>query len=373
MSMISSELLYKAARPAESVTPGHPDKMCDQMADTLVDMVLPGGPQCRMAAEVTGGHKKVFVTGECQTVIPMDQFQEQAAAALRRVYGEVTHNPLDDVIMHMVVQSPDIAVGVDPGGAGDQGVMVGYATDETPEMLPKPFALARAITHELYRRALAGDPAWMEPDGKSLVVLKGDVVTSLTIAIQHAANVSQDEIRTWLIDNVILPKLGYVPEHFVLNGTGIFCIGGFEADAGTTGRKLVVDAYGPEVPIGGGAYSGKDPTKVDRSAAYMARYVAKNIVVHGVAGAHRAMVQISYAIGKPEPTGLLAVTDTGAEVSDWVRDHFDLRPRAIIESLNLWQPRWRQVCIGGHYGKDHRVMSAEEAAIWTWEQVRTDL
>lgn len=368
--MIPRELLNVIERSAESVTPGHPDKICDQIADGFVDLVLPQGKGCRMAAEVTGGHGKVFITGELKSLITFFDFKQRAELKVRQIYFDIAKQELGGVDLNMVAQSPDIAQGVDNGGAGDQGVMIGFATNETPEMLPLPFLLSRKVTNKLYQLALSGEVPWMKTDGKSVVVMRGDEVISLVIAIQHAESVSREQMEKDLNDSVILPIFGKRPNRVVINGTGKFVQGGFEADAGTTGRKLIIDNYGPELPIGGGAYSGKDPTKVDRSAAYMARYIAKNIVAHQIGGANRALVQLAYCIGVAEPEGVLAVTDTGKDVSAWVREHFNMRPRAIIEKLDLWRPIYQQVGAAGHYGIDHaNPKNSELLKIWTWEQV----
>ncbi|PIZ98327.1 MAG: methionine adenosyltransferase [Candidatus Komeilibacteria bacterium CG_4_10_14_0_2_um_filter_37_10] len=361
-------------RSAESVTPGHPDKICDQIADSLVDLAIQRDKyhSHRMAAEVTGGHGRIFITGECKVPGSVASFQSRVGPLVRKVYKEITHDDIDSITLHMAKQSPNIAQGVDPGGAGDQGVMIGFATTETPEMMPLPFMLARKLSSLLYQVAQSGKVHWMHTDGKTEVVMKNNQVETLVIAIQHKKGVTKEEMTHDLYSHVIEPTLGYMPKNFVLNGGGEFHIGGFAADAGTTGRKLVIDNYGPEIPIGGGAYSGKDPTKVDRSAAYMARFIAKNIVAHHVSGAKEALVHLAYAIMKEEPMGLIAITDKGVDVSPWVREHFDLRPKAIIETLNLWRPIYRTVNVGGHYGVDH-VAHPGLLHIWTWEAIRTDL
>ncbi|NQT49727.1 methionine adenosyltransferase [Candidatus Kuenenbacteria bacterium] len=370
----SNEIMATLHRSAESVTPGHPDKICDQLADTLVDLALAQGSNCRMAAEVTGGHNELFITGEAKVKQDLDEFKKESVDDIHRVYHEITGSELATVIFNLVMQSPEIAQGVDTGGAGDQGVMIGYATDENPEMVPQPFLLARRLTDEMFRLQQTRGLPWIKSDGKSEIVMCGDKVIALVIGIQHAEDVSQEQIKADLLERVINPIIGYLPDHHVINGTGKFVLGGFDADSGTTGRKLIVDNYGPEIPIGGGAYSGKDPTKVDRSAAYMARYIAKNIVAHGIERAHRALVQIAYVIGVAEPVGLIAVTETGTDVSGWVRENFDLRPRAIFERLNLWRPIYRTVNVGGHYGVDHtNPANADKLDIWTWEQIDLSL
>jgi S-adenosylmethionine synthetase len=374
LNSLSRERLDMLMRSAESVTPGHPDKICDQVADGLVDEVMRDGKDARMAAEVTGGHGSLFITGEGRSHHQMAEFEARATQIANLVYEEVAGDTLDQVIYHLVQQCPEISQGVDPGGAGDQGCMIGFATDETPEMLPLPFAYARRLTNAMYKAAMDHSIPWMGTDGKSVVVMQGQHVKHVTIAILHNPDVTDEQIKRDLMQKIIVPQIGELPVDVTLtiNGAGRWTIGGFAADAGTTGRKLIVDNYGPEVSIGGGAYSGKDPTKVDRSAAYMARYIAKNIVAHKIGGASRAFVQLAYTIGVPDPNALVAlayndVSGSVEDVSAWVRRSFDLRPRAIIEQLNLIRPIYRQVNVGGHYGhtSDHDV--------WTWEAINSSL
>ncbi|MFZ2193757.1 MAG: methionine adenosyltransferase domain-containing protein [Candidatus Moraniibacteriota bacterium] len=375
--------LKKMERSAESVTPGHPDKICDRMADMFVDEcmkanldVAPNKMVGRMAAEVTGGHGEVYVTGECriagaETQEDLQTFIGGCEKNIKAIYKEITGCQLNHVRLNMVPQSADIAAGVDIGGAGDQGVMIGYATNETPEMLPRPFLLARKITKALYAEAMNNPDTWMQTDGKSVVIMRNGTVASVVVAIQHKNGNDKEAMTEDLLKRIVMPVLGYAPTRFVVNGAGIFCIGGFEADAGTTGRKLIIDNYGPELQIGGGAYSGKDATKVDRSAAYMARYIAKNAVAHGIGGSEKVTVQFAYAIGIEQPEAIIAINQKGVDISGWVRHNFDLSPRGIIERLNLWRPIYQEVCTGGHYGLNHEA--SDKLDVWTWEDIDPSL
>lgn len=259
------------------------------------------------------------------------------------------------VLNYIGQQSPDIARGVDPGGAGDQGIMVGYATSETPEMLPQEYVLARELCWRLKSCREQGVIPWLRPDGKSQVTLVDGRVQSIILAAHHDKAVSIDEVRRVLLQQVVEPVVGSAIPHVVINGTGAFTIGGPHADAGVVGRKIVVDAYGPRVPVGGGAYSGKDPSKVDRSAAYMARHIAKTVVAHQVANATACCVALAYGIGQHQPEMVKAITDTGCDVSSWVKTHFrDLSPGGIIEYLGLRRPEgWSYLATAafGHYGR----------------------
>lgn len=346
---------------AEHVTDGHPDKVCDQMADTIVTAALQQDPMSRVAMEVTGGHGKVWVTGEMTTGAQLDVQQ-----LLHDTYRAIGHTDQVEVWTNIVRQSLNIAQGVDTGGAGDQGIMTGYAVNETPELMPHDWVLSRDLCLRLKVARMSGLLAYLRPDGKSQVTLNNGTVVHVTIACHHSADVALDKLREDVLREVVLPLVPDIdPRHVVINGTGKFVQGGFEADAGTTGRKLVVDNYGPNVEIGGGCYSGKDPSKVDRSAAHFCRMVAKSIVGSGMA--NEALVKVGYAIGVAEPTIVSVQTNhdgkADAAIVEKVYHTFDFRPRAIIERLGLrnmnngWT--YRDAAAFGHYGRD----------MFPWEQV----
>lgn len=252
--------------------------------------------------------------------------------------------------MNIVQQSPDIAHGVDVGGAGDQGIMYGYAVCETKEFLPKGVVLAHKLASGLERLRVEEKVSWLRPDGKSQVTFQGGKIKNILISCQHREDVSQKEIRRVLIEKLIKPLIGNLRGvEIFINPTGKFIQGGFFADTGLTGRKIMVDTYCGLAPHGGGCFSGKDPSKVDRSAAYMARFAAKNIVAWGVA--KECLVSVSYAIGKSEPLMVSAIDEKGRDISKIVRKKFDFRPRAIIERLDLLRPIYRQTAAYGHFGK----------------------
>ncbi|KAA0205914.1 methionine adenosyltransferase [Candidatus Uhrbacteria bacterium] len=330
----------------ESVTSGHPDKVCDQISDAILDACLAQDPTSRVAVECFGGHGLLVIGGEVSTKAEID-----AETIARAVYRDIGY---DDsalrVQVYLVRQSPDIAQGVDTGGAGDQGIMYGYATDETPELLPVALVEAHRLAREL-ERLRNTDPAyaWLRPDGKTQVTIREGRVTDVLISTQHDAAVSQDAIRGALVP-LLRPfeRDGSAPV-FHVNPTGIFVQGGFEADTGLTGRKLMVDTYGGLAPHGGGAFSGKDATKVDRSAAYQARQAAKWLVAGG--HARQALVSVAYAIGRAEPLMLEAIDEASRSHADLVKREFDFRPAAIIERLGLRRPIFRQTAAYGHFGK----------------------
>ena len=333
-------------KTVESVTEGHPDKVCDQVADAVLDEFLRRDPKSRVAVEAFGSHGVLIVGGEVTTEAEVDI--ERVA---RNVYVQIGYGEDIDVLVHVDKQSSDIAMGVDSGGAGDQGIMYGYATTETPEMLPRPVVLAHALTRHLadLRRH---DPlfSWLRPDGKVQITMDGNKVISVLVSVQHDADISQPEIRALLTESLITPLVGDAETLEVLvNPTGRFVVGGFAADTGLTGRKLMVDTYGGLLPHGGGSFSGKDPTKVDRSAAYMARYAAKNLVAGGYA--KNVLVSVAYAIGKAEPLMLEAKSGDGKDLSAVLKKNFDFRPAAIIERLDLRRPIYRQTAIYGHFGR----------------------
>jgi S-adenosylmethionine synthetase len=338
----------------ESVTSGHPDKVCDQMSDAILDAALKGDPMSRVAIETFGSHGTLMIGGEIKTNAKIDMKK----IALK-VYKEIGYKEELKVKMAVAKQSNDIAMGVDTGGAGDQGIMYGYATDETKEMLPLGVVLAHGLARNLEKLRTEKKHTWLRPDGKTQVtIVDGKVVTALC-STQHAEKAKQEDIRTALIKDLFKPTLG---KHWnndieiLVNPTGRFVQGGFEADAGLTGRKIMVDTYGGLMPHGGGAFSGKDATKVDRSAAYMCRFVAKNLVANGYA--KKALVTVAYAIGRVEPVMVEAFDMEGGakgkDLTEVVNKHFDFRPAAIIERLELRKPIFRATAAYGHFGVEGR-------------------
>lgn len=328
----------------ESVTSGHPDKVCDQISDAILDEALAQDPHSRTAIEAVGSHGALLIAGEIKTNAQVD-FEKIA----RKVYTDIGYEDNLEIAVRVAQQSSDIAQGVDTGGAGDQGIMYGYATNETKEFLPLGVVYAHALARKLEELRRNSTLPWLRPDGKTQVTLKnGKVVTALT-STQHAEDVSQEKIRTDLIEHLFKPVLGDTSTIEVLvNPTGRFVQGGFDADAGLTGRKIMVDTYGGLLPHGGGCFSGKDASKVDRSAAYMARFAAKNLVANGYA--QKALVSVAYAIGRVEPVMVEAFDDTGKDLSGVVTKQFDFRPQAIVERLGLTRPIFRQTAAYGHFG-----------------------
>jgi len=352
---------------SESVTEGHPDKIADQISDAVLDAILAQDRKGRVACETLLTTGLVVVAGEITTDCYVD-----VPALVREVVKDIGYVSSDHgfdchtcgVITAIDKQSPDIALGVDKEGAGDQGLMFGYACRETEELMPLPIMLCHRLVERLSQVRRAGTLDYLRPDGKSQVSVRyrdGQPVAVETIVVstQHADTVGQDQIRNDIIQHVILPVVPPAlldPNKVVyhINPTGRFVTGGPMGDTGVTGRKIIVDTYGGSCPHGGGAFSGKDPTKVDRSGAYMARHVAKNIVAAGLAD--RAQVQVAYAIGVPEPVSIMVKTDgTGAipehQLEEIVRRQFDFRPRAIIEYLNLRRPIYRKTAAFGHFGR----------------------
>ncbi len=328
----------------ESVTSGHPDKVCDQISDAILDACLAQDPTSRVAVESFGSHGTLMLGGEVKTQASIDP-----EAIARQVYKDIGYTDELKVLNTIQAQSPDIAQGVDTGGAGDQGIMYGFATDETPEYLPLGVVLSHALARRLEKLRRDKTLLWLRPDGKTQVTIDGaKVITALT-STQHAEDVSQEDIRAGLIEHLFTPILGDVSGiEILVNPTGKFVLGGFTADAGLTGRKIMVDTYGGLMPHGGGAFSGKDSTKVDRSAAYMCRFAAKNLVANG--HAKKALVSVAYAIGRVEPVMIEAFDDTGRNLTDIVTKNFDFRPRAIIERLGLTRPIFRETAAYGHFG-----------------------
>lgn len=332
----------------ESVTSGHPDKVCDQISDAILDECLRQDPKSRVAVETFGSHGKLMIGGEVTTNAKVDY-----EAIARKVYADIGYDEPLDVLVHIAEQSGNIAQGVDTGGAGDQGIMYGYATDETKEMLPLGVVLSHALARRLEELRTTGVLPWLKPDGKTQVTIRdGKVITALT-STQHAEEVSQEEIRKGLIEHLFTPIIPNAKDiEILVNPTGVFVLGGFAADAGLTGRKIMVDTYGGLIPHGGGAFSGKDPTKVDRSAAYMCRFAAKNLVANGYA--KKALVTVAYAIGRVEPVMVEAFSEDGKNLSDIVAKHYDFRPLAIIERLGLRRPLYKETAAYGHFGVSGR-------------------
>jgi S-adenosylmethionine synthetase len=329
-------------RTAESVTIGHPDKVCDQIVDAVLDEHLKQDPQARVALEALGAHGKLIISGEVTTSAEVD-----VPAVARNVYADIGYKDPIEIETLIVKQSPDIAAGVDTGGAGDQGIMVGYATSETPEMLPKPLALARKLVKQLEGLRRGGN---LGPDGKTQITMYGDEIKTVLVSTQHSPNLSKQSVEEAVVENVIKPIIADLKGvRILVNPTGRFVIGGFAADSGVSGRKLIVDNYGPDIPIGGGSYAGKDPTKVDRSAAYMTRYLAKYLVKKYAL--KEALVKVAYAIGVREPL-MIEVERTGKdkELAEELRKGFDLTPRGIIDFLKLRQPIYLKTTRSGNFG-----------------------
>ena len=352
---------------SESVTEGHPDKIADQISDAILDKVLEQEPHGRVACETLVTTGLVIIAGEITTKGYVD-FPAVAREVIRDVGYTRAKYGFDcetcGVISTIDRQSPDIAQGVDTGGAGDQGLMFGYACSETPQLMPMPIVLAHQLVKRLAECRKQGIIDWLRPDGKSQVTVEyeGDKpvrVDAVVIAAQHSSSVTNDEIAETIQEKVIKPV---IPEEllgrdtkFHINPTGRFVTGGPQGDCGVTGRKIIVDTYGGVGSHGGGAFSGKDPSKVDRSASYMARYIAKNCVAAGLA--ERMEIQLAYAIGVAEPVSLL-VDSFGTErlneevMEELIRAHFPLTPKQIIDSLNLRQPIFRKTATYGHFGRE---------------------
>ncbi len=345
----------------ESVTAGHPDKVCDQISDAILDACLKEDPKSRVAVETFGGHGLLVICGEVTTRANPDY-----GSTGRDLYEEIGYPENLKVITNVVEQSPDIAQGVDVGGAGDQGIMYGFATNETPEFLPKGIVLAHALTRGLRDLRVTGKLKWLKPDGKAQVTVKDGQVKTVLVSAQHDQKISQEEIRGALQKELISPALLKQDENpesveILINPTGLFVQGGFEADTGLTGRKIMVDTYGGLIPHGGGCFSGKDATKVDRSAAYMARFAAKNLVANGLA--KECLVSVAYAIGKAEPLMISARNENGDDLSAIVNKHFDFRPKAIIERLGLEKPIYQKTASYGHFGKSDLPWEKTETLI----------
>ncbi len=360
---------------SESVTEGHPDKIADQISDSVLDAILAEDPNGRVACETLVTTGLAILAGEVTTTCYVD-FQKIVRDTIRDVGYTRAKFGFDyetcAVVSAIHGQSPDIAMGVDPGGAGDQGLMFGYACRESDELMPLPIQLAHKLCRGLSKVRREGILDYLRPDGKSQVTIEYDGdkpvrVDTVVVSCQHAATVDQARMLEDVQEHVITPT---IPEGMLdqktnihVNPTGRFVVGGPHGDAGVTGRKIIVDTYGGAAPHGGGAFSGKDPTKVDRSASYMARYIAKNCVAAGLAD--RAQVQLAYAIGLADPVSVLIDTfGTGRveddKISDLVRSNFALTPKGIIETLNLRRPIYKQTAAFGHFGR------TEPDFTWEW-------
>src|SRR5215467_11678644 len=359
---------------SESVTEGHPDKIADQISDSVLDALIAQDKQSRVACEVLVTTGLAVVAGEITS-----HGYVEIPALVRQVIGEIGYDSAEfgfdchtcAVVTTIDDQSPDIAMGVNTGGAGDQGLMFGFACRETKQLMPLPIMLAHGLTRRLATVRRKGIVPYLRPDGKSQVTVEyeGDRprrVTTVVVSSQHADDVSQSKIRRDVIEHVIEPvipaRLRGRPTYHI-NPTGSFVKGGPMADTGLTGRKIIVDTYGGVGSHGGGAFSGKDPSKVDRSASYGARYVAKNLVASGLCD--RVELQIAYAIGVPEPVSIMVDTNGTGKVSDkkltdLVREHFDLTPKGLIETLKLRRPIFRKTAAYGHFGRSEPT--------FTWEK-----
>ena len=352
---------------SESVTEGHPDKIADQISDAILDACLAQDPFSRVACETLTATGLVVIAGEITTKAYVD-FQSLVRGVVASIGYDNALYGFDSntcaVISSINKQSGDIAMGVDTGGAGDQGMMFGYASNENADLLPTPISLAHKLSQKLTQVRKSGLLSYLRPDGKSQVTVEYDAdmnpirIDAVVISTQHSENVSTEDLRAdilkYVIQATLPPKLLDADTKYHINPTGRFVIGGPMGDTGLTGRKIIVDTYGGMGRHGGGAFSGKDPTKVDRSAAYMARYIAKNIVAAGLA--KRCEVQLAYAIGVAEPVSVLVETfGTGtadsATLQKIVRANFKLTPKGIIESLNLRRPIYRKTAAYGHFGR----------------------
>ena len=375
---------------SESVTEGHPDKICDQISDAILDAILAKDPAGHVACECTATTGIVYVMGEITTdcYVDIPKIVRQVVCDIgydRAKYG--FDGTTCAVLTNIDEQSPDIAMGVNSSleqkaggageeltnGAGDQGIMFGYACDETPELMPLPIHMAHALAKQLTAVRKNGTLPWLRPDGKTQVTVEYDEndkpvrIDTIVVSTQHAPEIATEDIRREIIERVIRPVVpaALLDEntHYYINPTGRFVIGGPQGDSGLTGRKIILDTYGGSAPHGGGAFSGKDPTKVDRSAAYAARWVAKNIVAAGLAA--RCQVQLAYAIGVASPVSIYVTTFGTGRVADErlaeaVKAVFDLRPSAIIRDLELRRPIYRQLAAYGHMGREELGVAWEK-------------
>jgi S-adenosylmethionine synthetase len=360
---------------SESVSMGHPDKLADQISDGILDAIFAQDPMSRVACETLVTTDFCCLAGEITTKAKVD-FEQVARKVIREVgytddkIGFSADTCKVNVLLHS--QSPDIAMGVDRDGAGDQGLMFGYACNDTPELMPLPIALSHRIINRLTEARFKKEVNWLRPDSKSQVTVEFDGdkavrIDAVVVSTQHTPEVSNADIEKFVRDNVIIPELPAELNQgdikFYINPTGRFEVGGPHGDCGLTGRKIIVDTYGGWGRHGGGAFSGKDPTKVDRSAAYMARYVAKNIVAAGLAD--RCEVQLAYAIGVADPVSVHVDTQGTGRVDDEVickliRKFFPLTPKGIIQHLDLRRPIYQKTAAGGHFGRDEASFSWEK-------------
>ena len=362
---------------SESVTEGHPDKIADQISDAILDALLAKDPMSRVACETLVTTGLAIVAGEITTTAAID-YQDVVRSTIAEVgytrgkYGFDAETCA--VLSSIHSQSPDIAMGVDTGGAGDQGLMFGFACNETEELMPLPIMLAHKLVKGLSCLRRDGTLKYLRPDGKSQVTVEYEGSTpvrvdAVVVSSQHSPDVTQEQMRADVIEKIVTPTIPAAlidkDTKIYVNPTGRFVVGGPHGDAGVTGRKIIVDTYGGAAPHGGGAFSGKDPTKVDRSACYMARYIAKNVVAAGLAD--RALVQLAYAIGVADPVSVMVRTEgTGRiaedKITELVRANFKLTPRGIMEELNLRRPIYKKTAAFGHFGRTEPE--------FTWE--RTD-
>ncbi len=365
---------------SESVSEGHPDKVADQISDAVLDAILAQDKYARVAAETLCNTGLVVLAGEITTTANVDYIQI-ARDTIKRIGYDNTEYGIDykgcAVLVAYDKQSPDIAQGVDRAsddylnqGAGDQGLMFGYACDETPELMPFPIYYAHRLVERQSLLRRDGRLPWLRPDAKSQVTVryvdgKPHSVDTVVLSTQHSPDIAQAQIREAVIEDIIkavLPAEMLKETKYLVNPTGRFVIGGPQGDCGLTGRKIIVDTYGGASPHGGGAFSGKDPSKVDRSAAYAARYVAKNIVAAGLA--RQCQVQVSYAIGVARPINVTVYTEgTGkipdAKIAELVQEHFDLRPKGIVQMLDLLRPIYEKTAAYGHFGREEPEFSWE--------------
>ncbi|MDF3036852.1 MAG: methionine adenosyltransferase [Paucimonas sp.] len=375
---MSHEYLFTS----ESVSEGHPDKVSDQISDAILDAILAQDPKARVAAETLCNTGLVVLAGEITTHANVD-YIDIARQTIKRIGYDNADYGIDykscAVLVAYDKQSPDIAQGVDEGkgldleqGAGDQGLMFGYACNETPELMPAAIYYSHRIVERQSQLRKDGRLPWLRPDAKSQVTLKyvngkPVAIDTIVLSTQHAPEIEHKQIEEAAIEMIIkpmVPKEWLKDTRYLINPTGRFVIGGPQGDCGLTGRKIIVDTYGGAAPHGGGAFSGKDPSKVDRSAAYAGRYVAKNIVAAGLA--ERCQIQISYAIGVAKPTSVMVTTFGTGKISDeqlsiLVREHFDLRPKGIVQMLDLLRPIYQKTAAYGHFGREEPEFSWERA------------
>jgi S-adenosylmethionine synthetase len=372
---------------SESVTEGHPDKIADQISDAILDAIFAKDPAARVACETLVTTGMAVVAGEIttSTYVHIPDIVRGTITAIGYTDANFGFDAQTCAILTTIDrQSGDIAMGVDRGGAGDQGMMFGYATDETPSLMPLPIVLAHRLAERLAAVRKAGDLPWLRPDGKTQVsvVYEGPKpvgISKVVVSAQHSDMVDNAELRAGVIEHVVRPVLheaGFETQDkdILINPTGRFVVGGPQGDAGLTGRKIIVDSYGGMARHGGGAFSGKDPSKVDRSATYAMRWVAKNIVAAGLA--QRCEAQVAYAIGVAEPVSVMIETfGTGTvpqeAIEDAVREVFDLTPAGIIQALNLRHPIYRPTAAYGHFGRapERRRVGDRDVELFTWEHV----